>query len=286
ATGGHNTISGGSSDDTITLSANGAGSGSDVINLGEGSNTASDAGAGGDTVTGGNGGNNITTGASGSDSISTGNGNDTVHSGAGGDVISTGAGNDLIVFSGQGAITGGDGDDTIQGASATQSSLIDSGAGNDSISLSTGADTITGGAGNDTISGGGATAGGVNSHDVLTGGGGNDIFIVGAGTSLANTNNAEVITDWQVHDQLKIGTLGAAGGLFNGDTVTAANFGAAVTQADADLQTHANNYIAIKVGSDLVVFADTTADGHITSADDAVILQGRGLNDITAGDFI
>jgi hypothetical protein len=82
--------------------------------------------------------------------------------------------------------------------------------------------------------------------------------------------------------------LGAGGAAFFGsDTVVAANFNAAITQADTDLQAHlTDKYIAIQVGSDVVIFADTTGVGHITSADDAIILTGKSLTDVTGANFI
>jgi hypothetical protein len=48
----------------------------------------------------------------------------------------------------------------------------------------------------------------------------------------------------------------------------------------------ADHIFAIKVGSDLVIFADSNHDGSITAADDAVILAGRSLADVAGGNFI
>jgi hypothetical protein len=74
---------------------------------------------------------------------------------------------------------------------------------------------------------------------------------------------------------------------YGGDTVVASSLSAAITQADTDLQTHAAKYIAIQVGSDVVVFANTDGTaGHISATDDAIILSGRALTDISGTNFI
>jgi hypothetical protein len=36
----------------------------------------------------------------------------------------------------------------------------------------------------------------------------------------------------------------------------------------------------------VVVFIDTNADNHITGADEAIILTGRSLTDLSTGNFI
>ena len=44
--------------------------------------------------------------------------------------------------------------------------------------------------------------------------------------------------------------------------------------------------MAVQVGTDVVVFADSHHDGSITGADDAVTLVGKSLADISASNFI
>jgi Ca2+-binding RTX toxin-like protein len=245
-------------------------------------------------------GNDSSVGTGGSDGLFGGLGDDTMSGGAGNDLLQGNQGNDVLSGgSGLNTLFGGQGDDSLDltggGASASATNFaqgnlgndIDAGAGNDSITMGTGADTITGGAGNDTIVGGGGM--GAGSHDMLSGGGGSDTFIFAAGTSVATLNSAEVITDWNgTTDSLKIGGLGTGVGVYHNDTLSAANFSSAITTADTALQgTHAGDkYIAVQVGTDVVVFADDTGAGHITSADDAIILTGRALSDIVATDFI
>jgi hypothetical protein len=89
---------------------------------------------------------------------------------------------------------------------------------------------------------------------------------------------------------LKVASIGTGVAFYHNDSLTAASFGAAITAADTQIHTtHATDkYAAVQVGADVVVFIDTTADGHITGADDAVILTGRSLTDLagTGSSFI
>ena len=127
---------------------------------------------------------------------------------------------------------------------------------------------------------------------MLSGNGGADLFTFTAGTSLDNANNAEVITDWNgANDSIHItgvATNGsAAGAFFKGDTTSASSIGLGVAQANTDMQANANShYIALKVGGDVVVYIDTDNNGSITAADDAIVLQGKSLSDVTGGNFI
>ena len=49
---------------------------------------------------------------------------------------------------------------------------------------------------------------------------------------------------------------------------------------------NAGKYIAVQVGTDVVVFADTNADHSITGVDDAVTLVGKTLNDIDFSNIV
>jgi hypothetical protein len=84
---------------------------------------------------------------------------------------------------------------------------------------------------------------------------------------------------------LKVGIAGPGAGVYHNDSLTAVNFSGAVTAADTQIQTThaADKYAAVQVGADVVVFIDTNADHHITTADDAIILAGRSLTDLIAG---
>ena len=149
--------------------------------------------------------------------------------------------------------------------------------------MGTGSDTINGGSGNDIIVGGGGA-------DLLTGGGGSDTFqfAVGSSPATGGGGSGATITDWKSTDSLKIGALGAGAGVFHADALSASNFTAAISVADTQISTtHAGDkYAAVQVGSDVIIFADTSGPGHITSADDAIILTGRTLADVLASDFI
>jgi Ca2+-binding RTX toxin-like protein len=147
-------------------------------------------------------------------------------------------------------VTGAGGEESVGlGAWANGSS-----AGGDVINVGAGANTIIGGGGNDTL-----------------------VFL--AADSLAHQNTAEVITDRMSADHLLIAALGPGAGIFfGGDTATATSFVNGPAQAEADLQTHAGDrYIAMQVGSDVVIFANSSGDTHIASADDAIILTATSL---------
>jgi hypothetical protein len=125
---------------------------------------------------------------------------------------------------------------------------------------------------------------------VFSGQGGADVFVVGAGSSPGTAGSSGVvhITDWVNTDSLKVGALGPGGSVYHNDTLSATSFNNAIGVADTQIfTTHSGDkYAAVQVGSDVVVFSDTNADGHITSADDAIILVGKSLTDIAGSNFI
>jgi hypothetical protein len=65
---------------------------------------------------------------------------------------------------------------------------------------------------------------------------------------------------------------------------TATDFNDAITQANNHLGT--GIYVAVQVGADVIVFADTNASGTITAADDAVTLVGKTLADIDFSNIV
>ena len=140
---------------------------------------------------------------------------------------------------------------------------------------SVGADSLSGGGGSDTLHGGlGA--------DVLTGGTGVDLFAIAPGDSPAVAGQGDVITDWQASDNLSFG--GAAGSAGNFVATTAGSFSAALATANQQIASGAADYVAVAVGADVVVFADSHGDNGV--ADDAVTLTGRGLSDISASNVV
>lgn len=127
-----------------------------------------------------------------------------------------------------------------------------------------GADTLTGGAGADT----------------LTGGAGADQF--GAGAVTATVDGLDRITDFtQAEDKLSFGAE-APDPAANFYTATAVDYAAAVDAALAALKT-GPGYVAVEVGSDVIVFANTDSDP--TTLDGAVVLVGKTLADIDTSNF-
>ncbi len=167
-------FSAGGGNDTVV-----AASGNDTIDGGKG-NDSLNGGAGNDTIIGGMGNDRII-GGPGIDSIDAGSNDDTilVFQGHGVDSIDGGSGTDLLDLSGltsSGAIADlAAGQWTLDSANATLINVehITGGGGNDSINGSSAANRLLGGGGNDTLSGGSGT-------DTLDGGTGNDLLLGGA----------------------------------------------------------------------------------------------------------
>ncbi|NEP09402.1 MAG: hypothetical protein F6K14_04020 [Symploca sp. SIO2C1] len=120
--------------------------------------------------------------------ITGGNGDDTIDGTNGNDVINAGNGDDIV--------NGLDGDDSITGGNAED--LIDGGNGNDIILGGNSKDTLFGGAGDDSLDGGNGAdelTGGLG-NDTLTGGNGQDLFIFAAG------DGTDTITDFGGVDRI------------------------------------------------------------------------------------
>jgi Ca2+-binding RTX toxin-like protein len=167
------------------------------------------------------------------------------------------------LFSGADTLSGGPLDDVLRAY-----------AGNDSIAGGAGNDILDGGLGNDTLDGGGG-------HDVITTGGGADVIVVGLGQSAVAAGVADSITDWNSSDILHFAS-GPAGA---GDYVetTAADFASATTAANQLIASGTTNIVVVGVGADLVVFADSANNDGV--ADDAVVITGRGLTDISVSNI-
>ena len=210
-------------------------------------------------------------------------GNDALTATAVSKFISGAAGNDTL--------TGGSGDDGLDGGAGTDS--LSGLGGNDHLSGGHGseADTLNGGAGNDTLSGGGGA-------DVLTGGTGNDAFVIdGVGFAAPTTRGAKPvelpmptsataldrITDWtHGEDRIVFGPHNTATAA-NFATDTQATYSAALTAANAKIAAGTVDYVAVKVGADVIVFADSYHNNG--TADAGVVLVGKSLTDITFGDI-
>jgi len=207
------------------------------------------------------------------------NGNDVLVATTISKFVSGGRGNDTI--------TGGAGDDNLDGGAGSDSLI--GGAGNDRLSGGEGSepDTLIGGAGNDTLAGGGGA-------DVLTGGTGKDTFVVeGAGFTMARGHapTANPLTLASVdrvmdfthgEDRISFGFHDTATAS-NFATATAADFASALTAANAKIATGVSDYVAVKVGADVILFADSYHNNG--AADAAVVLVGQSLMDISFSDI-
>lgn len=301
---GNDTISGSPTDNDTLL----GGQGNDVINITDpgtprdlglldnrlgysgGGNDFLNGNLGNDTIFAGEG-NDTILGEDGDDFLQDGGGSNTISGGAGADTmiaranntIDGGAGNDVVgMDTGQFVIQLGDGDDLCLPLDLrdTDSATVDGGAGNDAITASSGGDSLTGGIGNDTINGGlGA--------DTVAGGAGADEFQFVQGALPGAAGGLDRIVDWAAEDRLSFVTANnapaGAGTPANYAESTQADYVAAMIFANGMVSTGTFKYIAIQVGADVIVFADSGADGG--NADSAVMLVGRTLADIAFDDF-
>lgn len=165
------------------------------------------------------------------------------------------------IFAGNDVITGGPLGDTLRAY-----------AGNDLIQAGGGADTLDGGAGNDTLDGGAGS-------DVITTGGGADVIVIGQGQSLAG--QTDVVSDWNSGDTIQFAHV--AGDTSTYSEATAADFASATTLANGLIASGSTNVVAVQIGSDVAVFADS-ADNNGTQ-DDVVVLTGRTLADVSGANF-
>jgi Ca2+-binding RTX toxin-like protein len=181
-------------------------------------------------------------------------------------------------FTNSGTVNGdislGAGADSYVGGAGILHGVLSGGDGDDSLAGGTGAETIDGGTGADTLNGGGGS-------DVLTGGTGGDLFVITPGQSPASAGHFDTITDWETGDKISFtGSAGTAGTYVES---TATSFSDALTYANQQIGSGAANYVAVGVGSDVIVFADSQNDNGV--ADDAVALVSRTLNDIGFGNI-
>jgi Ca2+-binding RTX toxin-like protein len=184
------TLTGSSGNDTIDVSTftlgpatlNGGG-GNDTLKGSSGNDTL-DGGPGTDTLQAG-GGDDTLTGGTGSDQLDGGSGTNTLVES--GDVdfsltdgsLSSASGSDSLVSIQRATLTGGPGDNTINGSGFSGVETFDGSGGNDVLTSGSGGGTFTGGPGNDTVNGGAGP-------DTLSGGAGDDILSGGAGGDTLN----------------------------------------------------------------------------------------------------
>jgi Ca2+-binding RTX toxin-like protein len=170
-------------------------------------------------------------------------------------------------------VHGGAGNDTIASNNGGQDSL-DGGDGNDSISADDVAQTsLAGGAGDDTLLASGF-------GDVLSGGDGADKFILlGTGFSSAESNGFQ-ITDWSNADKISISGIDKS----YYQELTAPDYQTALAQYCLPMAPHA--VVAVQVGADVVVFAETGSTHLGLGQFQVAVLVGRTLADIDASNLV
>lgn len=160
------------------------------------------------------------------------------------------------------SLRGGDTSDSLAG-----------GAGDERLRGDDGADTLNGGGGADTLDGG-------KDADQLIGGDGADVFRIGdGGLSLAGLDRILDFTHGA--DKLVFDDDGLTASDANFATTSAVDFASALAAANASMSSGAD-YVAVQVGADVIVFATELGEHHVESA---VVLVGRSLADISAGDI-
>ena len=176
-------------------------------------------------------------------------------------------------LAGAAQITFPDSSQMLVGSSSAD--VLTGGAGRDGLFGGLGADTLSGGAGDDALQGGPGA-------DMLTGGAGRDLFVFAGGESPASAGQMDIITDWQSSDGLTFfGPPTAAGSYVETTTI---DFASAAAFANAQIAGGTVEYVAMQVGGDVIVFADSHGDHGV--AEDAVVLAGRTLADIDASNFV
>lgn len=145
--------------------------------------------------------------------------------------------------------------------------------GNDSLVGDTAADSLAGGAGDDTLSGGAGA-------DTLEGGEGADQFLIGG--PIATVGDVDQIIDFAggVDRLLFEGSPPASEAGFI--TASATDYATAFDAAAVAMGDGAD-YVAVKVGNDLLVFAQT--DDGDADPDLAILLVGKSLLDFAFSDI-
>jgi Ca2+-binding RTX toxin-like protein len=162
-------------------------------------------------------------------------------------------------------------DDTLKGGAGADS--ISGGDGNDVLNGAGGGDTLDGGAGADTLNGG-------HGGDLLIGGAGDDVFLI-SGHLTDAVGSVDRISDF-THgaDRLGLGNHVSLAG-HSLATGTEATYADAFAAAKLLIASNAADLVAMQVGADVVVFADSSLHDHM---DAAVVLVGKTLADVSAWD--
>jgi Ca2+-binding RTX toxin-like protein len=159
--------------------------------------------------------------------------------------------------------------DDLKGGAGADS--LSGGDGNDRLRGEGAGDTLSGGGGADTLSGGAGA-------DVLTGGAGHDVFVINAQLASSPTGFDRITDFTHGEDKLVFGehlTLTDT----NFMTAAEADYADALAAATFQINSGVTDLVAVQVGSDVIVFADS---GHHNHVDAAVVLVGRTLADLGA----
>ena len=121
----------------------------------------------------------------------------------------------------------------------------------------------------------------------MAGGAGADVFQFFDGAAFTAVAAIDRIVDWAAEDRLFFAngdnTPVGPGTAANYVESTQTDYAAALAFANGQVAAGTINYVAVQVGTDLFVFADSA--GNNGAADSAVMLVGRGLADIAFGNF-
>jgi Ca2+-binding RTX toxin-like protein len=167
--------------------------------------------------------------------------------------------------------------------------VLSGGEGGDELFGVGGADTLDGGEGGDILhssTGDGDVLIGGKGEDIMWGHAGRDTFKFAVGDSVANDDGsgADVINGFQVTDRLVFKTGAFA---WSYAEKTAATYGEAFGMAQERMATGeaGMNFTAVKVGSDVFVFAGEVT-GQSFALQNVVKLAGVGLDAIDYYDFL
>ncbi|HEX7945217.1 MAG TPA: hypothetical protein VF495_11155 [Phenylobacterium sp.] len=178
-------------------------------------------------------------------------------------VIGTGGADVLTGSTAPDHIEGGSGDDQLGGGAGAD--LLVGGLGVDSLDGGGDGDTLRGGFGDDQLRGG-------RGLDTMEGGDGADAFVFAEGDGAPVA--PDIITDWTSDDRLVFGAVGAY------QEASAPDAGR--TYANSLIAGGAR-FVAMQTPSGVIVYADTAGNGGV--AEDAVLLSGRTLADISAANL-
>ncbi|RAK68481.1 hypothetical protein DJ019_00155 [Phenylobacterium kunshanense] len=293
------TLLGGQGNDVLGASDAGPGRRSGLFTLYE--NPVGVSGGGNDVING-NLGDDVIFGGTGDDTLIGEDGRDHIVDSGGRNFIDAGADKDFIDVAGEATVYAGSGGDVIDLRDGTfwvdmgdgddaciglfeggvgQATIV-GGSGRDLIRGTNGADSISGGSENDVLAGWGG-------QDTLSGGDGADEFDFYGGQSFTELSDLDVILDWTSADylyfqDLKTGDAVGPGVGFNYFEGFASTYEAALAMANAQIAAGEINYVAIQVGSDVFVFADSLTNNGV--ADTAVRLANCTLDAMGFANFL